>query len=441
VAPFWRRSGLYQRRPDSRASRDTTPGARRDGRVGRAAGVTFAGGQRRRRCTTNSSARSVHGRVTDRARDQLVAWRATRSGAFRFRLAGDRHTLSRSCAATPTRELPRATGTRAAGARRRGDTSVAEHLLNGSQISGRHSGDEGFKRLAALAGIGRLGRGRGARADRRGIVVPVLVADADSSSLTLRLLRAGDEVRAEARPRTRRSRGARDRGGRARGPRTRSAPASCTAASAPARGPRRLRGRHRAARAGRLAPLINWQRSPRSAAGCPAQSRRLPRSAGLDVLVFHRRGRRARVRPRRIALSREVKGDGLRCCCGLIHSPFSAMQRISAHDQDRAHRVQGRAQRLDPRGAVAAREVAFGLISSPALAVKPMWKCGRRSDHTLGAPSCRGRLTRSRPEIGWRSRMAAIARRGRLKSHRARPTALDPHLGGRLAPRVKTLTL
>ena len=75
-------------------------------------------------------------------------------------------------------------------------------------------------------------------------------------------------------------------------------------------------------------------------------------------------------------------------------------------------------------------------ISSPLLGVKPMRKCGRRSDHGPGTPSCGVQLTASRPRIGWRSTVAATRAEElvALLLGRVGDAALDPHLVDGLAP-------
>ena len=98
-----------------------------------------------------------------------------------------------------------------------------------------------------------------------------------------------------------------------------------------------------------------------------------------------------------------------------------------------------RTRRRAPRSAsIAATACARGTrysdwISSPLLGVKPMRKCGRRSDHGPGTPSCGVQFAGSRPRIGWRSTVAGRAPKSSSRAAR-RDAALDPHLVDGLAP-------
>ena len=74
--------------------------------------------------------------------------------------------------------------------------------------------------------------------------------------------------------------------------------------------------------------------------------------------------------------------------------------------------------------------------SSPLLGVKPMRKCGSRSDQGPGTPQLRGAVTGSMPRIGWRSAVGG-ARAEEVAADLLGPlvdAALDPHLLDRRRP-------
>ena len=77
-------------------------------------------------------------------------------------------------------------------------------------------------------------------------------------------------------------------------------------------------------------------------------------------------------------------------------------------------------------------------ISSPTLGVKPIWKCGSRSDQRPGTPCWRVQWTGSRPGIGCRS---PVAGRAPNSSSRGEPARDLTHTEAVSSQRVNTLTL
>ena len=134
----------------------------------------------------------------------------------------------------------------------------------------------------------------------------------------------------------------------------------------------------------------------------------------------------------------QVKWMAIVSCpyCGLIHRRSAATVRISRHLQQRPDPVGEGAARPGCAATACARGTRYSdWSSSPLLGVKPMRKCGSRSDHGPGTPSWGVQLTGSSPRIGCRSTVAAPRRTARRGPARGiRDPALDPDLVDRLAP-------
>ena len=123
---------------------------------------------------------------------------------------------------------------------------------------------------------------------------------------------------------------------------------------------------------------------------------------------------------------------------GLIHSRSAATVRIS--QTCRTGWMRPASERIASIAAAACSRGSRNsdCSSAPLLGVKPMRKCGSRSCHGPGRPSCGVQLTASSSMIGWRS---TVAGRAPNSSSRTSPRAFTHTWSTRSRQRVNTLTL
>ena len=121
-------------------------------------------------------------------------------------------------------------------------------------------------------------------------------------------------------------------------------------------------------------------------------------------------------------------------CWGLSHSASAATVR-SSHTSSVSRTAAPAPSSASIAPAACRRGTRYSdWISSPSLGVKLSRKCGRRSDHGPGRPSCAVAWAGSLPMIGWRSVVAGRAPKSASRGGGPPVRLLEPHLVHGRAP-------
>ena len=222
-------------------------------------------------------------------------------------------------------------------------------------------------------------------------------------------------------------------GGSAPPPPPRPQPAPAAVGQAARRSSHALRNAPRAGPAGSPAPR---SRPPRGYSGATASARArektLPQCGRAANGSSAPRQRPPRAAPAPARAPVKWIATVSRPYCGLIHNMSAATVRISGPGAPAGPSRRGRGSPRSPRPRPRGPAGTPAGSPLPGAQSKPIRKCGSRSAHGPGMPSCGVQLTGSRPRIGWRSTVAAGAEeqlRQDLLGRVGHP-ALDPHLVG-----------